>query len=171
MRKENGEIARYTSGGAESCVIFKSNEERENMAWEYIKWWTSKEVQVEYGQTLQIAYGPEYIWNTANLEAFAELPWDTDHKAVIMEQTKWILEAPRLPGSYMVERELSNAYNAVVVDGKDLRITLNTAVKRINRETERKLKEFGYLTPDGKLIEEYEVPTINKIRKILYGEN
>ena len=171
VRKENGEIARYTSGGAESCVIFKSNEERENMAWEYIKWWTSKEVQVEYGQTLQIAYGPEYIWNTANLEAFAELPWDTDHKAVIMEQTKWILEAPRLPGSYMVERELSNAYNAVVVDGKDLRITLNTAVKRINRETERKLKEFGYLTPDGKLIEEYEVPTINKIRKILYGEN
>ncbi|ANX01027.1 ABC transporter substrate-binding protein [Thermoclostridium stercorarium subsp. leptospartum DSM 9219] len=168
---ENGEIVRYTSGGAESCVIFRSTEEREKMAWEYIKWWTSKEVQVEYGQTLQITYGPEYIWNTANLEAFAELPWDAKHKAVIIEQTKWVLEAPRLPGSYMTERELSNAFNAVVVDGRDLRITLNTAVKRINRETERKLKEFGYMSHDGKMIKEYEVPTLEKVRRILYGEN
>jgi len=170
IRTKDGEIVRYTSGGAESCVIFNSDEKRERKAWEYIKWWTSTEVQVEYGQTLQITYGPEYIWNTANLEAFAELPWDTNHKEVIMEQTKWILEAPRLPGSYMVERELSNAYNAVVVDGEDLRITLNNAVKRINRETERKLKEFGYLSPDGKTVEEYVVPTINKVRQILYGE-
>ena len=170
IRTENGEIVRYTSGGAESCVIFNSNEEREQKAWEYIKWWTSTETQVEYGQTLQITYGPEYIWNTANMEAFAQLPWDTSHKKVIMEQTEWILEAPRLPGSYMVERELSNAYNDVVVDGEDLRITLNNAVKRINRETERKLKEFGYLSPEGEVIEEYEVPTIEEVRQILYGE-
>jgi len=168
---EKGEIVRYTSGGAESCVIFKSTEEREKMAWEYLKWWTSKEVQVEYGQTLQITYGDEYIWNTANMEAFAELPWDSRHKKVIMEQTNWILEAPRLPGSYMLERELSNAYNAIVVNGEDLRITLDNAVKRIRRETERKLKEFGYLSPKGELVEEYVVPTLETVREILYGKS
>lgn len=170
VMNEKGEIMRYTSGGAESCVIFKSNEERERMAWEYLKWWTSTEVQVEYGQTLQIAYGPEYMWNTANLEAFAQLPWDTQHKKIIIEQTKLVLEAPRLPGSYMVERELSNAYNAVVVDGQDLRIALNNAVKRAKRETERKLKEFGYLSAEGEVIKEYIVPTIDTVRQILYGD-
>jgi len=141
------------------------------MAWEYLKWWTSKEVQVEYGQTLQITYGDEYIWNTANMEAFAELPWDSRHKKVIMEQTNWILEAPRLPGSYMLERELSNAYNAIVVNGEDLMITLDNAVKRIRRETERKLKEFGYLSPKGELVEEYVVPTLETVREILYGKS
>lgn len=170
VRTEDGKILRYTSGGAESCVIFKSDNEREQQAWEYIKWWTSTETQVEYGQRLQTTYGSEYIWNTANMEAFAQLSWDPNHKEVIMEQTEWILEAPRLPGSYMMERELSNAYNAVVVDGEDLRITLNNAVKRINRETEKKLKEFGYLSPDGKVIEEYIVPTIDTVREILNRE-
>lgn len=170
VENEDEEVLRYTSGGAESCVIFKSNEERERMAWEYLKWWTSTDVQVEYGQILQTTYGDEYIWNTANMDAFAQLPWDAKHKKVIMEQTEWLLEAPRFPGSYMAERELSNAYNAIVVDGDDLRITLNNAVKRINRETERKLKEFGYISPDGEVIEEYIVPTLDKVQQILYDE-
>lgn len=170
VENEAGEVVRYASGGAESCVIFKSTDEREQKAWEYLKWWTSAETQIEYGQTLQITYGDEYIWNTANTKAFEQLPWKTEDKAIIMEQTRWMLESPRILGTYMLERELSNAYNAVVVNGEDLRITIDSAVKRINRETERKLTEFGYLSNDGKVIEEYIVPTIDIVREILYGK-
>lgn len=171
VKDENGEIKRYASGGAESCVIFNSTDEREQMAWEYLKWWTSAETQIEYGQTLQNTYGDEYIWNTANMEAFAQLPWKTEDKKVIMEQTEWILEAPRILGTYMLERELSNAYNAVVVNGKDLRITIDGAVKRIDRETERKLTEFGYLSQKGDVITDYKVPNIDIVREILYGND
>lgn len=170
IEQEDGEILRYASGGAESCVIFNSTEEREQKAWEYLKWWTSTETQVEFGQTLQVSYGDEYIWNTANVEAFSELPWKTKDKEIIMEQTQWMLESPRILGTYMLERELSNSYNSVVVNGKDLRLTIDSAVKRINRETERKLTEFGYLTDKGEMIEEYIVPTIDTVREILYGE-
>ncbi len=166
----DGEIVRYSSGGAESCVIFKSTKEREQMAWEYLDWWTSTEVQVEYGQTLQTTFGSEYIWNTANMEAFSQLPWKSEDKKVIMEQTKWMLEAPRILGTYMLEREISNSYNKIVVDGEDLRITVDQAVKRINRETSRKLSEFGYLSGTGEVVKEYVVPTIDIVRDILYGE-
>jgi ABC-type glycerol-3-phosphate transport system substrate-binding protein len=171
VEDENGEIKRYASGGAESCVIFNSTKEREEMAWEYLKWWTDKETQVQFGQTLQITYGDEYIWNTANIEAFAELPWKSEDKKVIMEQTEWMLEAPRILGTYMVERELSNSYNKVVVDGKDLRTTIDSSVKRINRETERKLMEFGYLSEDGTVLKEYSVPDIETVRQILLGQD
>lgn len=170
VENEDGEVQRYTSGGAESCVIFKSTTDRENMAWEYLKWWTSTETQVEYGQTLQTTYGSEYIWNSANTDAFKELPWKSDDKKVIMEQTEWMLESPRILGTYMVEREISDSYNKVVVWGKDLRITIDASIKRINRETDRKLTEFGYLSQDSEVLKEYIVPTIDIVRDILYGE-
>lgn len=163
---EDGEVKRYSAAGSESTVMFGSNKEREAQAWEFMKWWSSAEVQAEFGQTLQITYGDEYYWNTANAEAFEELPWKSDNKRVILEQLTWAMEAPRLPGTYMLERELSNAYNSVVVEGDSIRITLDNAVKVIDRETQRKLEEFGYMD-NGKVIEEYEVPTIETVRRIL----
>ncbi len=166
-KTEDGEVLRYISGGAESTVMFKSDAEREGKAWEFMKWWSSADVQAEFGQTLQVTYGSTFMWNTANKEAFGRLPWKTQHKETILTQAEWINEAPRLPGSYMVEREISNAYNSIVVDGENLRRTLDNAVKRINRETERKLEEFGYNDTNGNVITPYEVPTIERVRQIL----
>ncbi len=162
-----GEIKRYMSGGAESTVMFESNPEREAQAWEFMKWWSSASVQAEFGQTLQIMYGKEYIWPTANLEAFANLPFPTRHKAIIMEQAEQIVEAPRLLGSYMLERELSNAYNDIVVNGDTLRARMDDVVKTVNRETKRKLEEFGYIDADGNVIKEYVVPSVSKVKEIL----
>ena len=168
--EETGEINRYMSGGAESTVMFESTDEREAQAWEFMKWWSSADVQAEFGQMLQIMYGDEYIWPTANLEAFANLPYPTSDKEIIMEQASYILEAPRLLGSYMTEREMSNAFNSIVVDGESVRSTIDEAVKTINRETTRKLEEFGYIDEDGNVLKEYEVPSVEKVREIL-GED
>ncbi|MGN0294127.1 MAG: extracellular solute-binding protein [Lachnospiraceae bacterium] len=167
VEDENGNISRYISGGAESTVMFESNDEREAQAWEFMKWWSSTEVQAEFGQTLQITYGSTFMWNTANKEAFSLLPWKTSDKNTILEQAGWIYESPRLPGSYMVEREISNAYNSIVVDGKNLRRTLDNATKRINRETERKLEEFGYNDTNGNVITPYVVPDLDRVNEIL----
>ncbi len=164
---ETGEIYRYMSGGAESSVMFNSDPERERQAWDFLEWWSRAEVQAEFGQRLQILYGDEYIWPTANLEAFAMLPYPTSDKEIIMEQAQYILEAPRLPGSYMMERELSNAYNDVVVNGETVRSRIDEVVKTVSRETERKLEEFGYLDSDGNVIEPYIAPNVDKVRDIM----
>jgi ABC-type glycerol-3-phosphate transport system substrate-binding protein/methyl-accepting chemotaxis protein len=177
--QEDGSINRTTSGGAESTVMFTSEEDetitltdgstmnREDASWEFMKWWSSSEVQTEYGQTLQISYGEEYIWATANLEAFMELPWDTKDKAIIAEQSTYVVEAPRILGTYMLERELSNCFNDVVVNGKILRSRIDEAVKVIDRETERKLEEFGYIDSEGTVLKEYRVPTLEHVKEIL----
>lgn len=166
VEQEDGTVERYTSAGAESTVMFTSDDEREAKAWEFMKWWSSAEVQEEFGETLQITYGSEYLWNTANTEAFANLPWRSQDKQVILEQNQYIMEAPRILGTYMLERELSNAFVAAAIDGDDIRSTLDAAVKRIDRETERKLEEFGYIE-DGVTVKEYTVPTIDTVRRIL----
>jgi ABC-type glycerol-3-phosphate transport system substrate-binding protein len=165
--EETGEIKRFISGGAESTVMFASNDEREQKAWQFMDWWSSTEVQAEFGQMLQIMYGDEYIWPTANLEAFAELPYPTSDKQIIMEQASNILEAPRLLGSYMMEREVSNAFNDVVVNGESIRSRIDEVVKIVDRETKRKLEEFGYIDSDGNVIKEYEVPSVEKVQEIL----
>lgn len=162
-----GEVVRYMSGGAESTVMFASDEEREQKAWEFMDWWSSAQVQAEFGQRLQILYGDEYIWPTANLEAFTLLPYPTDDKDVILEQAQYILEAPRLLGSYMMERELSNAFNDVVVNGESVRSEIDETVKSVDRETRRKLEEFGYIDADGNVLEEYITPSISKVREIM----
>lgn len=168
VKDENGEVMRYSSAGAESTFLFNSTPEREEQAWEFVKWWSSAQVQAEFGQRLQITYGDEYYWNTANCEAFAQLPWDSDDKEVISEQLTWTMEAPRALASYMVERELSDAYNLVVLGAKsaNVREALDDAQKNIKRETLRKQEEFGYIE-NGVTVKEYEVPTIEKVHEII----
>ena len=169
--QEDGSIDRSTCGCAESTVIFdKDDEEREEMAWEFVKWWSSTEVQAEFGQTLQITYGDEYMWPTANVEAFAQLPWDTDDKEVILEFMENVVDVARVPGTYLLEREMSNAFNDIVVNGENEQTRIDEAVKTINREFARKLEEFGYTDSEGNVIEEYEIPTIESVKKILGRE-
>lgn len=179
VEDENGVIQRQTAGAAQASLIMEngndtkivledgSTMDRKDAAWEYLKWWMSTETQVDFGNILQTTYGKEYIWNTANTEAFSQLPWDSTDKKIILESMENIQESPRIPGTYMIERELSNAYVEVAINGGTLRTALDEAVKRINRETKRKLQEFGYLDNEGNVVNGYVVPDIETVRDIL----
>ncbi len=162
---ENGQVQRWTSGAEQSCFIFSSTK-RSKEAWQFLSWWMSEETQTEFAYTLQSTLGNEYMWNSANVNAFLNSPWPTEHKKVIAEQMKWICETPRNPGSYMAERELSNAVNAVALEGKNLRGALDEAIKRIDRELERKLEEFGRLR-DGELVVPFIVPDMDTVKEWL----
>ena len=166
----DGTIDRSTCGCAESTVIFKSDNERQQKAWEFVKWWSSTEVQAEFGQTIQITYGDEYMWTTANVEAFAQLPMDNAHKQVVLEFAKNVVDVARVPGTYMLEREMSNAFNSIVVDGDNAQSRIDEAVKVINREIDRKLEEFGYTDSKGKTVKDYVIPDIESI-KVILGRN
>lgn len=170
MEREDGSIDRTVCGCAESSVIFKSDSEREGKAWEFVKWWSSTEVQAEFGQTLQITYGKEYMWTTANMEAFMQLPWDTADKQIIAEQMSQVVDVARVPGTYLLEREMSNAFNDIVVNRMTAQTRIDKAVKTINREFNRKLEEFEFIDSEGNTITDYNIPTIETIREILGRE-
>jgi len=166
----NGEpvVARWTTGGAETMAIMSAAEDHGNVdaAWRFLEWWSRRETQSTFGNLLQSTYGSEYIWPTANTEAFAQLPLRSAHKSVIIDQMQWMTEAPWVLGTYMLERELSNAFISVTADGVEARRAMDTAVKRINRETYRKLEEFGYYK-DGQMLENFPTPSVEVIEKII----
>ena len=159
--ERDGEIQRWAPAGGQTGMIFKETKQPEE-SWEFLKWWMSKDVQVKYANQLQTTYGPTYMWNTANLDAFEQLPWPEKDKKVVLEQFKWVREASRVPGAYMVEREISNSWNKIVFDGENSRTTIDEAVITIDREITRKMEEFGYWK-DGKIVKPYKVPTIETI--------
>ena len=103
------------------------------------------------------------------MDAFMELPWDTEDKLVIAEQQTWVYDIARIPGTYLMEREMSNAFNDIV-NGENAQTRIDKAVKTINKEFTRKLEEFGYIDSDGNVLKEYKVPTLESVKKLLNRE-
>jgi ABC-type glycerol-3-phosphate transport system substrate-binding protein len=164
VKQEDGTVARYQTGVATSCMIFKSSRFKDE-SWDFIKWWMSTSTQTEFAYKLQSKYGPSYIWNSANIEAFKNSPLPQKDKDVILEQWKWIKEVPRNPGYYMAERSISDAWNRVMFNGESPRVSLDKAIMEINREMKRKLKEFGYIDENGNVIKTYGMPTVEQINE------
>jgi ABC-type glycerol-3-phosphate transport system substrate-binding protein len=158
---ETNIVNRYASVGAQSNMIL-SQSTYQDEAWAFLDWWSSTEVQAEFALTLLSTYGKQYFWNTANLEAFNLIPMPRQHKEVIQAQWEYAIEAPRIPGSYMVEREMSNAWTNIVFNGVNPRQALDEAVRIANREILYKMAEFGYVV-NGQPIKDYVVPSIHNI--------
>lgn len=166
---EDGEVRRYQMADGTAGMIF-GNTAYPQEAYDFLKWWMGKDTQVEFAYTLQSKFGPEFRWNTANIEAFKELPYPKEHRDIILKQWEWQKEVVRHPAGYMVEREVSNVWNNVVVMGRTLRTELDGAALESNREIERKLTEFGYLDKDGNLIQDYPVDNLRYLQSLLKME-
>lgn len=163
IENEEGVIERWDPTYGDSAIIFKDSDKKE-MAWELIKWWTSSDVQSEFSYHIQSTLGDQFLYLTANIEGFRKSAWPNDSKHVILEQWEWIQTIGKVPGDYMVEREISNAWNKVVFDRENPRVAIDHAVKTINRELNRKLKEFGYIDVNtDELLKPYKVPTIENV--------
>ena len=136
------------SGAQQASMIFNKTDKKDE-AWEFVKWWSSKETQLTYSQKMINTYGKKYLWNTANMDAFKELSLDAHDKEVILEQWSYLKEVAKIPGSYIIEREISNIYNQVVFQDKNLRSTVSDSVIKMNKEIRRKMIEFGYMDEYG----------------------
>ena len=170
QKQEDSSIARWQTGSAQSMCLIKQSEEKNNAGWELLKWWSSKDVQAEFAKRLTLRFGKGYIWNSANLDAFKQsIIFKSEEKDTILEQWKWMREIPRVPGWYMLERELSNAWNSIVLNGENTRSVIEDAVDRINKELLRKLDEFGYVDSLGNVLTPYHITTLDSIKKIKEG--
>ena len=159
---QDGVINRSMPGAQQAGIIFKSSK-YQSEAWEFLKWWMETDTQVLYADTMLFTLGSKYLWNTANLEAFSKLNWQTSHKNIILDQWSHLKEVPKIPGSYMVERELSNIWNRVVYDDINLRSAISDSLLIINKEINRKMKEFGYIDNNDLILKPYQLPTIDII--------
>ncbi len=172
VENEEGEIERWQTGSATSMALFKSgNDDKDKAGWEVLKWWSSENIQTEFMNRLTMLYGKAYIWNSANIKAFSNsVAFSSADKKVILEQWEWMREIPKVPGWYMLERELSNAWNKIVINGQNTRSAVEDAVTKIDKELMRKLEEFGYVK-DGKIVRQYKLTTLEDIEAYKRGNN
>ncbi|MDX9691159.1 MAG: extracellular solute-binding protein [Acholeplasmataceae bacterium] len=156
--EEETVINRSMPGAQQASIIFEKSDKKDE-AWQFLSWWMSTDTQIYFSETLINTLGTRYIWNTANLEAFESLRLDESHKEVILEQWTHLKEVQKIPGSYIIEREISNTWNSVVYNDANLRSTVSDAMIKINKEIERKMREFGYLDSRGTVIKPFNLPT------------
>ncbi len=154
----DGVVDRSFDGSSTSAMMFQQTK-KPNEAWSFMKWWTSASTQLDYAENLISAYGPEYLWNTSNIEAFGQMSWDEQHRQTILDQWSWINDTAKTPASYMVERELSNIWNKVVFQGVNLRTAIEDSLIIANKEIRRKMIEFSFIDAQGNILKPYILPS------------
>ena len=158
VKQEDGQILRYQLADSTASMIMESTNKSEE-SWLFLKWWLSSETQLSYANLLQNTLGTAYRWNTANLVTFRQLPYPDEMKSIVLKQWESQKENASHPASYMIQREINNAWINVVVNGKGLVESVDSAAVLSNREIKRKLQEFGYYDENGKPTRNYKVWT------------
>ncbi|HLT00458.1 MAG TPA: extracellular solute-binding protein [Acholeplasma sp.] len=166
----NGVVNRSYDGASTSSMIFK-NSSKQLEAWEFLKWWMSTETQTLYAENLMTAFGAEYMWNTANVDAFMQMSINASHKSVFLEQWQWVLDTAKTPASYMLEREISNAWNRIVYDGVNVRVAMEDAQVVVNKEIFRKMVEFEFINTQGEVLKPYLLPTKENLDEWVIGHD
>ena len=160
--QEDGSVLRSGNAAMTTCMIFKNTNMSEE-AWKFMKWWLSAETQTAFAETMELSYGTEYRWNTANMKSFEETSYPDEHKDVIRVAWENQKENLQHPASYIVEREISNAFTNATVNGDTVIEALDASKLVADREIMRKLKEFGYVDSEGKLERNYPIEVMEDL--------
>lgn len=161
-KQEDGSVSRWYIANGTGGVIFKDSEKTKD-AWEFLKWWTDYETQVDYTYTLRSTYGKTFVWLPSNIEAVEAAPFEEADKQIILDQIQWLRDVPRTPGQYLLERNLSDIWNTMVNDGVSAQVAIDEKVIGINREITKKFKELGYYDELGNLIKPYVIRDVDWI--------
>lgn len=140
--QEDGTINHAANSNGSGAIIFAKAADQEG-AWDFIKWFTSTDAQVKYGNNIESILGTMGRYATANEEALQQLSWTTSEVNLLLDQLNSQVEIPIIPASYGVTRNVMNAFRAVVNDYDNARDTLFWYNKDINDEITRKLEDLG----------------------------
>ena len=114
-------------------------------SWEFIKWWTSAEIQTLYGREMESLMGSSARVPTANYEAFTNMSWPVSDFNALKASMQCVHGIPQVPGGYYTWRNVNNAFYSVVTknDTASPREELMDKVIYINAEIRYKMEELG----------------------------
>lgn len=146
MKQADGTIRRDVASGGTAAIMLKQAKDKD-AAWEFMKWWVSKDSQVRFGREMEGLMGAAARYPTANMEALKELPWPARDYRNLEEQWQWVQGVPEVPGGYFTGRHLDNALREVINNGTNTADALYDYVQEIDYEIAEKRAEFKL---DGK---------------------
>ncbi len=149
--REDGTLDTTTGCSGLANIIMSATKEPE-ACWEFLKWWTSAEIQTLYGREMESLMGSSARVATANREALANLSWPIRDYKALSAQFENVKGIPQVPGGYYTWRNVNNAFYAVTTDaaskgrnesGNTPREELMDKIYYINAEINYKRAEFN----------------------------
>ena len=129
------------SGGGTGCSIVKRSKFHKE-AWEFLKWWTSAEVQIRYNLNIESILGMLGRIPTSNTEAFSSFFWKPGDCKKITAQWENVEEIPEIPGSYYVTRAVDQAFYSVINDKVNPKDAITKWSKVADNEISRKIRQY-----------------------------
>ena len=151
---ENGKEALDRSAhsqGASCMMIANEDKAVREQAWEFMKWWVSKDSQVRFGREIEAVLGASARYPTANTQALRELSWSADQLLILEEAMADAVGFREVAGGYYTARNMTNAVRKVINKLVDPRETILDYARLIDKEIEKKRLEFGLSVPKGAL--------------------
>ena len=137
---ENKTISSTLTG----TVILKGAEKRGNAdaAFEFVSWWAGEDAQVKYSNAMEAIQGIAGRPTVANESAFIRLGWSDAEIEEISTARKYAQAIPQIPGTYIINRSLTNALRKSYNENVDPLRQLSIQCRTINNELARKRAEF-----------------------------
>jgi ABC-type glycerol-3-phosphate transport system substrate-binding protein len=142
--KSDGTIDRSTSSMVFGSVMLRQAKERhvDQEAFQFMTWWTGDEAQTTFAQGVESVMGVASRYPAANKSVFEKIAWTATESDNLMKQWQWVKSIPQVPGSYILNRSLTNAFRQSVDNREEARRMLSVYNQDINDEMARKSREF-----------------------------
>ena len=149
--QEDGTVNNTSTASGMACMMMSGSRNKDD-SWEFMKWWLSADIQTSYGKEMEGLMGEAARYPTANIEAFANLPWPSDDYEALEIQMNNVKGIRQVPGSYFTWRNVNNAFYAVVSADSSKKMQPREAmyeyIEYINAEITSKRQEFGMATAE-----------------------
>lgn len=100
-RRADGTVDHSAASMIATCFIVSSTVEKDGMAqesWDFLKWWTSEETQVNYSTELKAENGEAAEFPVANVNAIANGGLKEEFKQVVLSLLEDLRAEPQIPG-------------------------------------------------------------------------
>ena len=145
-KQADGTVDHTATATVSGSMILKNSVEKNGTAeeaWDFLKWWTSKETQSAYSKELRSVLGDAGTVPVANTEAALETADNLGLKAEVETAMQNLRGVPQVPGGYISGRYVENSFLEVYNDNTDPVDTLYKNIHYIDQEISNKRKEFG----------------------------
>lgn len=140
-KDEDGNI-NNSSVATVSAIVMPRGATNCEAAWKLMVWFTGADAQARYANELVAVLGAAGKYHTANINAFAELPWTAKEYKALEAQANNLAAVPEYPGGYIISRYVEFAFYDVYNNSTDAVEAMLDNITEINKEISRKRKEF-----------------------------
>lgn len=131
------------SVGTGTYLVMMNKSEKKELAWEFMKWFMSAEVQSSYAVQMESILGTCAKVASANVEALSDMTWSSSEYTELFSQLESVDAVPQVPGGYYLSRIITFAFNRVYNNDENPKEVLSDYIKELNEELTRKRVEFG----------------------------